>query len=65
MKVGDLVKLVERPNSEWFYQYKDRLFEVDDVFGRHCRVRMLNVLNARRYWFARKSNFKVVSDESR
>ena len=65
MKVGDLVKLVERPNSEWFYQYKDRLFEVDDVFERHCRVRMLNVPNPQRYWFAQKSNFAVVSNEDR
>lgn len=65
MKVGDLVRLVDRPNSEWFYQYKDRLFEVDDVFERHCRVRMLNVVNPQRYWFVQKSNFEVVSDESR
>ena len=65
MKVGDLVRLVDEPDSEWFYQYKDRLFEVDDVFERHCRVRMLNVLNPQRYWFAQKSNFEVVSDESR
>ena len=65
MKVGDLVRLVDEPDSEWFYQYKDRLFEVDDVFERHCRVRMLNVPNPQRYWFARKNNFEVVSDESR
>jgi hypothetical protein len=65
VKVGDLVRLVDRPNSEWFYQYKDRLFEVDDVFERHCRVRMLNVVNPQRYWFVQKSNFEVVSDESR
>ena len=65
MKVGDLVRLVDEPDSEWFYQYKDRLFEVDDVFERHCRVRMLNVPNPQRYWFAQKSNFEVVSDESR
>ena len=65
MKIGDVVKLVEHPNSEWFYQYKDRLFEVDDVFERHCRVRMLNVTNSQRYWFAQKSNFEVVSNEDR
>ncbi len=65
MKIGDVVKLVEHPNSEWFYQYKDRLFEVDDVFERHCRVRMLNVPNSQRYWLAQKSNFEVVSNEDR
>jgi ACT domain-containing protein len=65
VKIGDVVKLVEHPNSEWFYQYKDRLFEVDDVFERHCRVRMLNVPNPQRYWFAQKNNFEVVSNEGR
>ena len=65
MKPGDLVRLVDEPDSEWFYQYKDRLFEVDDVFERHCRVRMLNVANSQRYWFTRKSNFRVVSNEAR
>jgi hypothetical protein len=65
VKIGDVVKLVEHPNSEWFCQYKDRLFEVDDVFERHCRVRMLNVTNSQRYWFAQKSNFEVVSNEDR
>ena len=65
MKAGDLVRLVDDPDSEWFHQYKDRLFEVDDVFERHCRVRMLNVANHQRYWFARKSNFRVVENEHR
>jgi hypothetical protein len=65
VKIGDLVMLVEDPNSEWFYQYKDRLFEVEDVFERHCRVRMLNVVNPQRYWFAQKSNFRVVPNEAR
>jgi len=65
VKVGDLVRLVDEPDSEWFHQYKDRLFEVDGVFERHCRVRMLNVVNPERYWFTRKSNFRVVSNENR
>jgi hypothetical protein len=65
MKIGDLVRLVENPNSEWFYQYKDRLFEVEDVFERHCRIRMLNVVNPQRHWFIEKSNLTVVLDENR
>tara|TARA_R110000824_G_scaffold102639_3_gene244140 strand:- start:294 stop:581 length:288 start_codon:yes stop_codon:yes gene_type:complete len=65
VKIGDLVRLVDDPDSEWFYQYRDRLFEVDDVFERHCRVRMLNVVNPQRYWFARKNNFRVVLNENR
>lgn len=65
MKIGDLVRLVEHPSSEWFYQYKDRLFEVEDVFDRHCRIRMLNVLNPQRYWFIEKSNLMVVLNENR
>ena len=65
VKIGDLVRLVDDPDSEWFYQYRDRLFEVDDVFERHCRVRMLNVVNPQRYWFARKNNFRVVLNEER
>ena len=65
VKVGDLVRLVEHPNSEWFYQYQDRLFEVEDVFERYCRIRMLNVLNPERYWFIEKSNLTVVLNENR
>jgi len=62
MKIGDVVRLVEAPDSEWMDTYKDRLFEVEDVFERHCRVRMLNVINPQRYWFAAKCNFEVAPE---
>ena len=44
MKIGDIVKLKDNPETEWMNTYKDYLFEVEAVFERNCRVRMLDCL---------------------
>ena len=54
MKIGDIVKLKDNPETDWMNTYKDYFFEVEAVFERNCRVRMLKCLNPERYWFVNK-----------
>ena len=51
MKPGDIVQLVDTPQTDWMEEYAGRLFEVREVYERRCLVRMLNVVNQERYWF--------------
>jgi len=60
MKIGDIVKLKDSVETEWVSFYKDYLFEVEAVFERNCRVRMLECLNPQRYWFVNKEVFEIV-----
>jgi hypothetical protein len=60
MKIGDIVKLKDNPETEWMRTYKDCAFEVEEVFERNCRVRMLECLNPQRYWFVNKNVFEIV-----
>ena len=60
MKIGDIVKLKDRVETEWMSFYKDYCFEVEEVFERNCRVRMLECLNPQRYWFVNKEVFEIV-----
>ena len=62
MKVGDLVRLKDDVEFEWMKFYKDHRFEVEVVFERNCRVRMLDCLNPQRYWFVRKEVFIKVGE---
>jgi hypothetical protein len=59
MKIGDIVKLKDSVETDWMSFYKDYLFEVEVVFERNCRVRMLNSPNPARYWFVRKEVFEI------
>ena len=61
MKPGDIVQLVDTPQTDWMEEYAGRLFEVREVYERRCLVRMLNVVNQERYWFSEKENFAVVT----
>lgn len=61
MKAGDIVQLVDLPDSGWMKEHVGRLFEVHEVFERRCLVRMLNVSNNQRYWFSEKENFAVAN----
>ena len=58
MKVGDIVEIVPNPELDWMEQYTNCLFEVKEAYERRCLVRMLNVANKERYWFAEKENFQ-------
>ena len=60
MKIGDIVKLKDNVETEWMSFYKDYFFEVEEVFDRNCRVRMLDCLNPQRYWFVNKEVFEIV-----
>ena len=60
MKIGDIVKLKDNPETEWMNTYKDYFFEVEAVFERNCRVRMLECLNPQRYWLVQKDVFEIV-----
>ena len=60
MKIGDIVKLKDSVETEWMSFYKDYFFEVEEVFERNCRVRMLECLNPQRYWFVNKEVFERV-----
>ena len=60
MKIGDIVKLKDNVETEWMSFYKDYFFEVEEVFERNCRVRMLECLNPQRYWFVNKEVFEIV-----
>lgn len=60
MKIGDIVKLKDSVETEWMNTYKDYFFEVEEVFERNCRVRMLECLNPQRYWFVNKEVFEIV-----
>ena len=62
MKAGDIVKLIDSPTVGWMDIYRERLFEVKEVYERRCMVRMLNVVNPERYWFVEKNNFEVVNE---
>ena len=60
MKIGDIVKLKDNAEIDWMNTYKDYFFEVEEVFERNCRVRMLECLNPQRYWFVNKEVFEIV-----
>ncbi len=60
MKIGDIVKLKDNHETDWMSTYKDYFFEVEAVFERNCRVRMLECLNPERYWFVNKEVFEIV-----
>ena len=60
MKIGDIVKLKDNPETEWMNTYKDYYFEVEAVFERNSRVRMLECLNPQRYWLVQKDVFEIV-----
>ena len=59
MKIGDIVKLKDSVETEWMNTYKDYFFEVEEVFERNCRVRMLECLNPQCYWFVNKEVFEI------
>ena len=54
------MKLKDNPETEWMNTYKDYFFEVEAVFERNCRVRMLECLNPQRYWLVQKEVFEIV-----
>ena len=60
MKIGDIVKLKANPDTEWMSTYTDYFFEVEAVFERNCRVRMLECINPERYWLVQKEVFEIV-----
>ena len=61
MKAGDIVEIVPNPEFDWMERYSNCLFEVKEAYQRRCLVRMLNVSNKERYWFAEKENFQPVT----
>jgi hypothetical protein len=63
MKKGEIVRLIESPDAEWMEEYRERLFEVQEVYKRRCLVRMLGVPNPERYWFTEIENFKTAKEE--
>ena len=39
MKPGDKVKLVDEPTVDWMNDYKDKVFELVELYDVHCKVK--------------------------
>ena len=57
MKTGDKAKLVDEPTVDWMNKYKDKSFELVEVYETYCKVKLHEMPHPEWYWFAEKTNF--------
>ena len=57
MKPGDKVKLVDEPSVDWMNDYKDKVFELVELYDVHCKVKLHEMPHPEWYWFVEAKNF--------
>tara|TARA_R100000995_G_C3447022_1_gene106184 strand:- start:547 stop:750 length:204 start_codon:yes stop_codon:yes gene_type:complete len=63
MNPGDKVKLVDAPTLDWMYPYRDKVFELIEIMGDSCKVRLHEEPHPEWYWFVDKGNFALAEQE--
>ena len=62
MKIGDVVKLIEKPDVDWMEDYRDRLFRVLD-FPTETGVELMMVGSRPEWiWIISKTNLELADE---
>ena len=61
MKIGDIVKLIDKPKYDWMENYLDTRFEVCDVMTESMKLKIVDS-DREWFWLVSKDNFELVEE---
>ena len=62
MKIGDIVKLIDKPKHDWMENYHDKRFEVCDIMTVSMKLKIVDS-DPEWFWLVGKDNFILVDEE--
>ena len=61
MKIGDIVKLIDKPKYDWMENYLDKKFLVVDVMVESVKLKIVGS-DPEWFWLVGKDNFEPVEE---
>jgi len=63
VKIGDIVKLIDKPKYDWMEDYLDTRFEVCDIMTESIKLKIVGP-GPDWFWLVGKDNFILVEAET-